>query len=38
MTLGHLVFAVHFLAMALDLGPRRDRAALFHLPRSADHA
>jgi cytochrome c oxidase cbb3-type subunit 1 len=38
MTLGHLVFAVHFLAMALDLGPRRARAALFHLARSADHA
>jgi cytochrome c oxidase cbb3-type subunit 1 len=38
MTLGHLVFAVHFLAMVLDLGPRRDRAALFHLARSADHA
>jgi hypothetical protein len=29
---------VHFLAMVLDLGPRRDRAALFHVARSADHA
>jgi cytochrome c oxidase cbb3-type subunit 1 len=38
MTAGHLAFAVHFLAMVFDLGPRRDRAALFHLARSADHA
>jgi cytochrome c oxidase cbb3-type subunit 1 len=38
MTAGHLVFAAHFLAMAFNLGPRRDRAALFHLARSADHA
>jgi cytochrome c oxidase cbb3-type subunit I len=38
MTAGHLVFAVHFLAMVFDLGPRRDRAALFHVARSAEHA
>jgi cytochrome c oxidase cbb3-type subunit I len=38
MTAGHVVFAVHFLAMVFDLGPRRDRAALFHVARSADHA
>jgi cytochrome c oxidase cbb3-type subunit I len=38
MTAGHVVFAVHFLAMVFDLGPQRDRAALFHVARSADHA
>jgi cytochrome c oxidase cbb3-type subunit 1 len=38
MTAGHLVFAVHFLAMVFDLGPRRDRAALLHLAASADRA
>jgi cytochrome c oxidase cbb3-type subunit I len=38
MTAGHLVFAAHFLAMVFQLGPRRDRAALFHLARSGDHA
>ena len=38
MTAGHAVFAVHFLAMVFDLGPRRYRAALFHVARSADHA
>jgi hypothetical protein len=38
MTAGHLVFAAHFLAMVFQLGPRRDRAALFHLARSVDHA
>ena len=38
MTAGHVVFAVHFLAMVFDLGPRRDRAALFHVARSAEHA
>jgi cytochrome c oxidase cbb3-type subunit 1 len=38
MTAGHVVFAVHFLAMVFDLGPRRDRAALFHVARGADHA
>jgi cytochrome c oxidase cbb3-type subunit 1 len=32
MTLGHLVFAVHFMAMALRYGPRRIGAALFHQP------
>jgi len=30
MTLGHLVFAFHFVAMALRYGPRRIGAALFH--------
>lgn len=29
MTLGHLVFAGHFIAMALKLGPQRSRPALF---------
>jgi cytochrome c oxidase cbb3-type subunit 1 len=29
MTLGHLVFAAHFLAMVLVLGPQRSRPALF---------
>ncbi|MDE2452155.1 MAG: cbb3-type cytochrome c oxidase subunit I, partial [Burkholderiales bacterium] len=29
MGLGHLVFAIHFLALALGWGPRRDRPALW---------
>ncbi|WP_309678041.1 cbb3-type cytochrome c oxidase subunit I [Polaromonas sp.] len=34
MGLGHLVFAAHFLALVLNLGPRRDQPALFpHLLR-----
>ncbi|GAB3538022.1 cbb3-type cytochrome c oxidase subunit I [Noviherbaspirillum agri] len=32
MTLGHVVFAVHFIAMALRHGPRRVGAALLHTP------
>lgn len=32
MTLGHLVFALHFLTMALRYGPQRIGAALFHKP------
>jgi cytochrome c oxidase cbb3-type subunit 1 len=32
MTLGHLVFAVHFVAMILKVGPQRDRPAFFHVP------
>jgi cytochrome c oxidase cbb3-type subunit I len=32
MTLGHLVFAVHFAAMALRHGPARAGAALLHRP------
>jgi len=32
MTLGHLVFAFHFVAMALRYGPRRIGAALLHTP------
>lgn len=32
MTLGHLVFAFHFIAMALRYGPRRIGAALLHTP------
>jgi cytochrome c oxidase cbb3-type subunit I len=31
MTVGHLVFAAHFVAMALRHGPRRTGAALFHV-------
>jgi len=38
MTAGHLIFAAHFLAMVLMLGPRRERAALFHLARTTEHA
>jgi cytochrome c oxidase cbb3-type subunit 1 len=38
MTAGHLVFAVHFLVMVFALGPRRGRAALFHLAGGADNA
>jgi cytochrome c oxidase cbb3-type subunit 1 len=34
MTAGHLVFAFHFVAMALRFGPRRIGAALFHTPSS----
>lgn len=30
MTIGHLVFAFHFVAMALRYGPQRTGAALFH--------
>ncbi|WP_426115865.1 cbb3-type cytochrome c oxidase subunit I [Massilia sp. PWRC2] len=33
MTLGHLVFAVHFAAMALRYGPARTGAALIHTRR-----
>ena len=36
MTLGHLVFIVHFMAMALRFGPHRTGAALFW-PREAVH-
>ena len=32
MTLGHLVFAFHFVTMALRHGPQRIGAALFHKP------
>jgi len=35
MTLGHLVFAVHFATMALRHGPRRVGAALLHTRRAA---
>ncbi len=34
MTLGHVVFAGHFVAMALRYGPRRIGAALLHIPSS----
>ncbi|ELX08879.1 cytochrome c oxidase subunit 1 [Janthinobacterium sp. HH01] len=34
MTLGHLVFAGHFAAMALRHGPARTGAALLHVPRT----
>jgi cytochrome c oxidase cbb3-type subunit 1 len=30
MTLGHLVFVAHFIAMAFALGPVRERPSLFH--------
>jgi cytochrome c oxidase cbb3-type subunit 1 len=30
MTLGHLVFVGHFVAMALSLGPAREKPSLFH--------
>ncbi len=30
MTIGHLIFAFHFVAMALRYGPQRTGAALFH--------
>src|SRR5262249_48271211 len=33
MTLGHLVFATHFVAMVVDLGPRRSAPATFYEPR-----
>ena len=39
MTLGHLVFAGHFLLMVLRRGPKRDRAALLwtdYMPASAN--
>lgn len=35
MTLGHVVFAIHFIAMALRHGPRRVGAALLHTPAPA---
>ncbi len=35
MTLGHLVFAYHFVAMALRYGPRRTGAALLHTKPAA---
>jgi cytochrome c oxidase cbb3-type subunit 1 len=38
MTAGHLLFAAHFLAMAMSLGPRRDSAALLHLARTTGRA
>ena len=34
MTLGHLVFAWHFAAMAFRYGPARTSAALLHLPNT----
>lgn len=37
MTLGHLVFVGHFLAMALRFGPHRTGAALFWQAREATH-
>lgn len=33
MTIGHIVFAGHFVAMALRYGPARTGAALLHVPR-----
>ena len=33
MTLAHIVFAAHFLAMVLKLGPSRDAPALFYQPK-----
>ena len=38
MTLGHLVFAFHFLAMALRFGPKRTGAALFHAAATSRQA
>jgi cytochrome c oxidase cbb3-type subunit I len=38
MTAGHVIFAAHFLAMVLMVGPRRDPAALLHLARTTDRA
>lgn len=35
MTLGHFVFAYHFLTMVLRYGPRRTGAALLHTPNSS---
>jgi cytochrome c oxidase cbb3-type subunit 1 len=35
MTIGHLVFAFHFIAMALRFGPRRTGAALLHNKRTS---
>ena len=35
MTAGHLVFAVHFAAMILKVGPARDRPAFFHEPAAS---
>jgi cytochrome c oxidase cbb3-type subunit 1 len=33
MSLGHVVFAVHFVMMVLKLGPSRDTPAMFRAPR-----
>ncbi|APV51901.1 hypothetical protein BWI17_20830 [Betaproteobacteria bacterium GR16-43] len=33
MTLAHVVFAAHFVAMVLRLGPARDAPALFYVPK-----
>ncbi len=33
MTLGHVVFAAHFVAMVMKLGPTRDAPALFYAPK-----
>jgi cytochrome c oxidase cbb3-type subunit 1 len=38
MTLGHMVFVVHVLMMALRFGPRRTTAALFKFPLQVSHA
>lgn len=38
MTLGHLVFVLHVLLMALRFGPRRTTAALFNAPLKVSHA
>jgi cytochrome c oxidase cbb3-type subunit 1 len=35
MTLSHLVFAAHFAALILNLGPSRQEPALFHLRKDA---
>jgi cytochrome c oxidase cbb3-type subunit 1 len=37
MTLAHVVFAAHFIAMVLKLGPTRDAPALFYPPKG-EHA
>lgn len=37
MTVGHLVFIAHFVAMALRFGPHRAGAALFREPRELAH-
>jgi len=33
MTLGHIVFAVHFVALVMKLGPTRDAPPLFYRPK-----
>lgn len=38
MTLGHGVFVIHVLMMALRFGPRRTTAALFKFPLQVSHA